>query len=69
VKEEVPLIAIPFSVLWHESNIEILGNLEEGEHCCLVCMAYILDDILESMGYDLEDVFINMRDNINGRTA
>lgn len=46
VKEEVPLIALPFEVKWQEATIEILGNLEDGETVCLVCMGYLLDDVI-----------------------
>lgn len=47
--EELPLLRLPLEVIWEEALLEIVGNIEDQEYVCLVCMGYLVDERFDAI--------------------
>ncbi len=46
-KEEALLIKLPVEIVYENHELHILGNIEDNEYMCLICVGYQYDEVIE----------------------
>lgn len=44
---QVMLLTLPLDVAYQFKNLEILGNISDGERICLPCVGYQFDEVMK----------------------